>query len=95
MSNQDLLTHLQSQVRPKTSGLGFVWSNTTGAVGNTFGAVNELAVAGRQLAVNAKNQALISRVESSQELLKALGVEATGAEALTMAQAVTDYLCNV
>lgn len=95
MSTQDLIAALQSQARPKTSGLGFVWSNTTGAIGNSFGAVNELAIAGRQLAVNAKNQALISRVESSQELLKALGVEATGAEALTTAQAITDYLCNI
>lgn len=80
---------------PKKGGLGMVYSETTGAVGEVFAAIGTLASAGRMLAQNAEGQAAISRVETSHELLKAIGVEATGVEALVAANHLVAYIKSV
>ena len=62
-------------VAKKSVGIGAVYSATTGTVVTVFNSVNTLASAGRMLAQNAEVQAMISRVESSNSLLDAMGVD--------------------
>jgi hypothetical protein len=66
----------------KSSGIGAVYSSTTGTVVTVFNSVNTLASAGRMLAQNAEVQAMISRVESSNALLETMGVDTEKLEAV-------------
>jgi len=61
----------------KAAGIGAVYSSTTGTIVTVFNSINTLASAGNMLAQNAEVQAMISRVESSNELLTSMGVEFT------------------
>lgn len=90
---QDMINSLKSQTR-KEKGLGYMWSESTSAIGTTFGALGNLAEAGNQLAVTAKRNAVISNLESSGEICKLLGIEATGLDQLTMSEAIVDFVCS-
>lgn len=77
----------------KKGGIGIVYKETTNAISEIFGTVGELATAGRVLGQNAKAQAALSRIETSQEILKQLGVESSGVEAMVAADHLVDYIC--
>lgn len=61
----------------KSSGIGAVYSSSTGSIVSAFNTVNTLASAAHMLAQNAESQAMISRVESSNALLEVMGVNTT------------------
>ena len=63
--------------KKKSYGIGAVYSSTTGSIATLFSSIETLASAGKMLAQNAEIQSMISRVESSNTLLEAMGV-ATG-----------------
>lgn len=62
----------------KSSGLGAVYSASTGSVVSVFNSINTLASSAHMLAQNAEVQAMISRVESSNSLLDVMGVDTSG-----------------
>jgi hypothetical protein len=89
------LTHLQQQMlklmsqpkkKEKSSGLGFMWNNTTTAVGVLSGTVAEAATATRLMASLGVAQAMQANMEADQELLSAYGIEANGYEAVEAAK---------
>jgi ABC-type phosphate transport system auxiliary subunit len=92
-TTQDLVAMLQSQTK-QDKGLGYMWSQSTHAVGTTFGMLGSLADAGNQLAVQAKRNAVMANLESSKEICTVLGIEATGLESLTTAEAIVEYICS-
>lgn len=59
----------------KTSGISAVYSSVTGTVVTVASSLDVLASAGNQLAKNAEVQAMISRIESSNSLLEAMGID--------------------
>jgi len=91
--NKDLVAMLQSQTK-QDKGLGYMWGESTRAVGTTFGMLGNLADAGNQLASQAKRNAVMSNLESSKEICDALGIEAQGIEQLTVADAIVEYICS-
>jgi hypothetical protein len=91
--NGELIATLQSQTN-HNKGLGYMWSESTRAVGTTFGALGNLADAGNQLAITAKRNAVQANLESSGEICKALGIEATGMDQLLVSEAIVDYICS-
>jgi hypothetical protein len=94
-STEGLILSLKSQTpQKKKGGLGFVWGNTTHSIGEVASAIGELATAGRVLASNAKAQAAQSRIESANDICSTMGLEVNGIEALTMADAITNYICS-
>lgn len=78
----------------KKGGIGIVYKETTNAIGEVFGTIGELATAGRVLGQNAKAQAAMARIETSQEILKTLGIESTGVEAMVAADHLVKFICN-
>lgn len=62
----------------KSSGIGAVYSASTGSIVSLFNSVNTLASGANMLAQNAEVQAMISRVESSNALLDVMGVDHSG-----------------
>lgn len=78
----------------KRGGIGIVYKETTNAIAEVFGTVGELATAGRVLGQNAKSQAALSRIETSQEILKTLGIESTGIEAMVAADHLVKFIVN-
>jgi len=93
-NSKDLVEMLKSQTpTKKQGGLGFVWNNTTHSVGELASTIGELATAGRVLASNAKAQAAQSRIESANDICSTMGLKVEGIEALTMADAITNYIC--
>lgn len=91
--NQAMVEMLKSQTH-EAKGLGFMWSESTRAVGTTFGALGNLADAGNQLAITAKRNAVIANLESSGEICKLLGIEATGIDQLVVSESIVDYICS-
>jgi len=89
----DMVAMLQSQTK-REKGLGYVWSNSTHAIGTAFGALGSLADAGNQLAIQAKRNAVQANLENSKEICEILGIEATGLETLTVSDAIVDYICS-
>jgi len=82
----------------KHSGIGAVYSSTTGTVVTVFNSVNVLASAGKMLAQNAEVQAMISRVESSNSLLETMGVdtgELNAVDRITQASSLMEALRNM
>ena len=92
-SAADMIATLKAQTKSE-KGLGYMWSESTAAIGTTFGALGNLAAAGNQLAITAKRNAVISNLESSGEICKLLGIEATGLEQLTISEAIVDFVCS-
>jgi len=94
-NSKDLIEMLKAQTSTKKQGgLAFVWNNTTHTIGEAATAVGELATAGRVLASNAKAQAAQSRIESANDICSTMGLKVEGIEALTMADAITNYICS-
>jgi hypothetical protein len=89
----EMVEMLKSQTK-REKGLGYMWSNSTHAIGTTFGALGSLADAGNQLAIQAKRNAVQANLENSKEICNILGIEATGLETLTVADAIVDYICS-
>jgi hypothetical protein len=85
---------LPAIAEPKKGGIGIVYKETTNAVSEIFGTVGELAAAGRILGQNAVAQAAMARIETSQEILKTLGVESSGVEAMVAADHLVKFIRN-
>ena len=79
----------------KSSGLGFMWSNTTESVGEVFGTVAIAAKATRVLAESGLDQALQSKADSGQELLEKYDITATGVEAVIAAKQLRTLLLSL
>ena len=79
----------------KSSGLGFMWSNTTESVGEVFGTVAIAAKASRVFAESGLDQALQAKADSGQELLEKYGIQATGLEAVTTAKQLRNLLLSL
>lgn len=90
---QELIGTLKSQTKQE-KGFGFMWSESTHAVGTAFSAVGNLADAGNQLAIAAKRNAVMSNLESSKDICDMLGIEAEGIETVLAAESIVDYLCS-
>jgi hypothetical protein len=90
---QELVAALEAQTKQE-KGLGYMWTESTHAVGSTFGMLGNLAVAGNQLAAQAKRNAVMSNLQSSKEICEVLGIEAEGIDQLTVADAIVDYICS-
>jgi hypothetical protein len=75
-------------------GLGLMWGSSTEAIGEVFGTITVLARSGRVLAEQAEDHALLGRTESSQELLAAYNIEATGYEAVLAAKQLKKLLLS-
>lgn len=82
-------------IAPSKGGISVVYSESTKALGEIFGTLGTLATAGRMLAQGAEEQAALTRIENSRELLKAAGIEATGIEALVTANQLVAYIRSV
>ena len=93
-SEQAMINMMRNGSGKQKQGLGLVWSSSTDAIGEVFGSVSTLARAGRILAEQAEDQALLGKTESSQELLAAYGIEATGYEAVTAAKQLKKLLLS-
>jgi len=78
----------------KNKGIGFVWGNTTQAIGELSGGVTSLAQAGRVLADNAVSHALLGKVEADMELLSAYGLNEKGFEAVKAARELKHLLLD-
>jgi len=92
-STADMVEMLRAQTKHE-KGLGYMWSNSTHAIGTAFGALGSLADAGNQLAIQAKRNAVQANLENSKEICDILGIEATGLETLTVSDAIVDYICS-
>lgn len=91
---QALRDQLAAATRHDDKGLGYVWEQSTHAIGESFGAVGVLATAGRQIAEKAREAAVYSRIEGSQELCKLLDIEASGIDCLLTSDAIVNYVCS-
>ena len=91
-AEQAMLNMMRSGASKQKKGLGLVWGSTTDAVGEIFGSVSTIARAGRVLAEQAEDHALLGKSESSKELLSAYGIEATGYEAVVAAKQLKKML---
>ena len=87
--------NIPSPLQNKSTGLSAVWRETTGAIAVTASTLGTLSLAGQHLAKNAEMQAAISRLESSTAALKAIGIEASGVEAVVNAQELVAYLRSI
>lgn len=93
--NESLRATLLAQTNKEEKGFGYVWGQSTHAIGETFGAIGELATTGRQLAKKGKAAAVASRIESSQEICGLLNIETDNAmDDLLTAEAIVDYICS-
>ena len=92
-STAEMVEMLRAQSK-REKGLGFMWSQSTHAIGTTFGMLGNLADAGNQLAVQAKRNAVQANLENSKEICNMLGIEASGLETLTVSDAIVDYICS-
>jgi len=92
-STTEMVEMLKAQTK-QDKGMGYMWSQSTRAIGTTFGALGTLADAGNQLAVQAKRNTVIANLENSKEICDVLGIEASGLEALTVSDAIVEYICS-
>jgi hypothetical protein len=92
-STAEMVEMLRAQSK-REKGMGFMWSQSTHAIGTTFGMLGNLADAGNQLAVQAKRNAVQANLENSKEICNMLGIEASGLETLTVSDAIVDYICS-
>lgn len=90
-----VISTLSAAPKAKTSGLGYMWGETTHAVGSLFGAAGVAADSAKLLAKAGRNSAVLVQLESGAEVCKHLGIEASSPiEAALAAEAVVDYLCD-
>jgi hypothetical protein len=82
----------QPKKKEKTSGLGFMWRNTSTAVGEVSGTVAAAATATRVMAEMGVSQALQAQSEADAELLETYGITATGYEAVEAAKLLKQLL---
>lgn len=90
------VTSIPQPQKSKTSGLGYVYSSSTAAVGETFRVVGSLAVAGRMLAQNAETQAAVTRIEGAKDLLESIGInDLSGVEGLIASRELVNYIKSI
>lgn len=92
--SEQLIASLSAATKEADSGFGYVWGQTTSAIGETFGAVAVGANTLRQVAEKAQHAAVYSRIEGSKELCKLLEVEASGIECLLVSDAIVKFVCS-
>ena len=93
-AEQAMLDMMRTGSGKQKKGLGLVWGSTTDAVGEIFGSVSVIARAGRILAEQAEDHALLGKTESSQELLAAYGITETGYAAVVAAKQLKKMLLS-
>lgn len=98
MSNSttsELVANIKANtVKKKEAGIGYMWANTTGALGRSFAVVGNIATAAEVLSKQAVRQTVQGNIESAEELCLSMGVEAKGFEALEVADAITAYVIS-
>lgn len=75
----------ESKPTTELGGIGNAWREICTAIGNCFALLSIVAKTGKSLGNNAYTQAEIARIESSQDFLNSLGIEAKGPQAVVLA----------
>lgn len=81
--------------KQKTTGFGYMYSQSTGAVGEAFGVMGVMAKSGRMFAQNAQIEAAKARYEAAKALLDDMGVEYTPETCVPIAQAIVDQIADI
>jgi hypothetical protein len=76
------------------SGFGYVWGQSTHAIGESFAAVGVVANTLRQVAQKGQEAAVYSRIEGSKELCKLLDIESSGIDCLLTSDAIVKFVCS-